>query len=186
MKFDISDNNTIKEFAQIALSEKLYVEGFNLKVVLNKIIKLKTTNYFKNSKIIFLRDEKNEILGMSAFFEREYISIQTFVKKENRNKGYGKILVSQLISVLSEKVKSKISFGLGDPNSIFFLLNMVESGMIDIELIRDEGQKNMLMTLKNYIICKKNKIDREIFFPRLKDLFTKEDFVEVQKFLKKI
>lgn len=179
-----SSEKDIKSFARQILSENLYIEGFDLKKAMNKILKLKNEK-LKSSFIIIMKKE-DEYIGVSTFLMTEYVPIHTFIKKEHRNKGYGKQLINEVIKNVPEKFKARISFGLGEIDSLFFFYNMIENKKITIEDIKDDHQKTQLNVLKTYLFCLKNNLDTKIFTPNFEKLFSEDEIVEINKFFRKL
>lgn len=181
MNIEMSDNENIKIFARKALCENLFIEGFDLKKALNKILKSQSEK-LKTSFIIFLKNGE-EYIGISTFLMTEYVPIHTFIKKEYRNKGYGKFLINEIVKKVPNKFKARISFGLGEIDSLFFFYNMIERGDISIEDIKDDGQKTQINVLKTYIFCKKNNLDTKIFTPNLFKIFSEEELNIINKYI---
>lgn len=181
MNIEMSDNENIKNFAQKALCENLFIEGFDLKKALNKILKSQSEK-LKTSFIILLKNGE-EYIGISTFLMTEYVPIHTFIKKEYRNKGYGKFLINEIVKNVPNKFKARISFGLGEIDSLFFFYNMIERGDISVENIKDDGQKTQINVLKTYIFCKKNNLDTKIFTPNLFKIFSEEEINSINKYI---
>ena len=126
--FIISESNdfNIQKMIDIALNEKLYIEGFDLYKVLNNLKSFKD----ESLKINLLYINKTPS-GIALYTMYEPYNLQVFVKEHIRRNGYGKILVESLIKRLNNKEKLSIKVGIGIEESYEFWGNLVEKELLN-------------------------------------------------------
>lgn len=157
--FIISESNdfNVQKMIDIALSEKLYVEGFDLYKVLQNLKSFKDESLKINLFYI-----NNIPVGIALYTIYESYNLQIFIKENNRGKGYGKTLVKSLIHRLDYKEKLSLRVGIGVEESYDFWESLVNKDIIskkavsfyNIIKIRKEAKKNQEEFLKeNNVEC---------------------------------
>lgn len=122
----------IKKIANLALRKELYVSWeWCLYGLLSAVEACCKED--RNTHIIVLKKGKKEI-GLIFYSQSKYkidgIDTQIFVKEKYRRKGYGKLLVEKLKTVLPEKQFKKIRVSSGLKESMYFWNKMRREDVI--------------------------------------------------------
>lgn len=175
MYFIKSDIYSIKNLALTALTEKLYIEGFQLKNALEKIL-LVSPDKLKTTFIILAKEhEHGEIIGISTFLMTEYCTIQTFVKEKYRGRGYGFELIRTVIDNVPQKFKNRIRLAEGDSASFLLFRRLFLEGVISESAFIEERTKNKLNILDVYLFCKKHNLDTHRYAPGWETCFSENE-----------
>lgn len=122
----------IQKIANLALKKELYVSWeWCLYGLLSAIES--SSKEDKNTHIIIIKKGKKEI-GLIFYSQSKYkmdgVDTQIFVKEKYRRKGYGKLLVEKLKTVLPEKKFKKIRVSSGLKESKYFWNKMRREDVI--------------------------------------------------------
>lgn len=134
--------------AQIALTNKLFVPNFSLKESLRCFIyqgSLRKTAY-ANYKIKVLADGE-EFIGVAVYDPTDTYTVQAYVKPTYRKKGYGSLLVNEVVKDLSV---DEIKVGKGIKGSLSFWGKVVKEDCLGKWLpdLNEERYKEMKKSLK--------------------------------------
>lgn len=180
-----SEDYNIKDFAFYALQNKLYVDGFQLRKSLEKIIISKESK-LKDSFIVLIKDPlNNQFIGISTFLLTEHCTIQTFVKKEHRGKHYGTLLIKEVINNVPNKLKYRMKLSSGETQSLLLFRNLLNENIIDYDFFIDNDVKNKLKSLDTYLFCKKYSLNVELYIPGINKIFSDRDLEFINKLYKK-
>lgn len=175
MILEKSDASTIKNFAQIALDNQLYVEGWGLKRALQKVLK-SSDNKLENSFIILGKTKSdNEIVGVSTFLKHEYCNLQTFIKNEYRGKKYGSLLIQEVIRSVPDNLKKDIKIVEGDFCSFLLFRNLFLKGVISESNFIENQTLTKIDVLNTYLFCIEKSLDINKYVPSWKNLFYLEE-----------
>jgi len=180
-----SESHNIKDFAFSALKNKLYVEGFQLRKSLEKIITSKESK-LKDSFILLMKNPlNNEFIGISTFLLTEHCTIQTFVKKEHRGKHYGTLLIKEVINNVPEHLKYRMKLSSGETQSLLLFRNLLNDNIIDYDFFINNDVKNKLKCLDTYLFCKKYSLNTELYIPGINQIFNERDLEFINQLYKK-
>lgn len=143
IEFLISTPENYKDFARIALENNLYVpiETYALKKKLEDIQKTKrkteknkrifeSFQKNENSSFIILLKKDEKYIGICAFFLNEKCTIQTFIKEDERRKGYAFQMAKLVMEHVPDDLKSEIVFLKGELQSLFFFSKLINENLI--------------------------------------------------------
>lgn len=102
-----SKNQDIKKLSQICLENELFQRGLSLETRYKNIL-----NSMNNDTIEIVILKENDIpVGVCYYDKLEKlipVTLQVFVKKEHRKKGYGYQVVKEMVSIIDDKDSIKI------------------------------------------------------------------------------
>lgn len=102
-----SKNHDLNQLSQICLENELFQKGLSLEPRYRNILENKNNN---TVKIVILKE--NDIpVGVCYYDKLEKlvpVTLQVFVKKEYRKKGYGYHVVKEMVSIIDDKNSIKI------------------------------------------------------------------------------
>lgn len=122
----------IQKIANLALRKELYVSwDWCLYSILSAIEVSKKED--KNTSIIIIKEGRKEV-GVIFYSQSQYkidgIDTQIFVKEKYRRKGYGKLLIEKLKTVLTERQFKKMKVSSGLKESVYFWNKMIIEDVI--------------------------------------------------------
>lgn len=180
-----SEIHNIKDFAFYALQNKLYVDGFQLRKSLEKIIVSKDSK-LKDSFIFLMKNPVNsQFIGISTFLLTQHCTIQTFVKKEYRGNHYGTLLIKEVINNVPDKLKYRMKLSSGETQSLLLFRNLLNDNIIDYDFFIDNDVKNKLESLDTYLFCKKHSLNIELYIPGINQIFNERDLKFINQLYKK-
>lgn len=102
-----SEKIELKKLAKICLGNELFQRGLSLEPRYRDILENKNNNTIK---IVILK-ENNIPVGACYYNKLEKlvpVTLQVFVNKQYRRKGYGYLLIKEMVSIIEEKDSIKI------------------------------------------------------------------------------
>lgn len=123
-----SKNQDLKKLSQICLENELFKRGLSLETRYKNIL-----NSMNNDtiEIVILKD--NDIpVGVCYYDKLEKlipVTLQVFVKKEHRKKGYGSLVVKEMVNLIENKDSIKIVANYN------FCSKLVKNNILDEEAI---------------------------------------------------
>lgn len=136
----------ILNLANIAVKNKLFIQGFSLRESLRCFIyqhQIRKSAY-KNYKIKILADD-NVPFGIAVFDPTDLYTLQTFIKPAYRRQGHGKTLVSE---IMKEIPHEEIKVGKGIKGSLLFWDKMVKEECLG-KWVGDLKEEKYLIEKKN-------------------------------------
>ena len=118
----------INQLAKICLENELFQKGLSLEPRYRNILENKNNN---TVKIVILK-ENNIPVGVCYYDKLEKlipVTLQVFVKKEHRKKGYGSLVVKEMVNLIENKDSIKIVANYN------FCSKLVKNNILDEEAI---------------------------------------------------
>lgn len=118
----------INQLAKICLENELFQKGLSLEPRYRNILENKNNN---TVKIVILK-ENNIPVGVCYYDKLEKlipVTLQVFVKKEHRKKGYGSLVVKEMVNLIENKDSIKIVANYN------FCSKLVKDNILDEEAI---------------------------------------------------
>lgn len=162
-----SKQHNIFEFAQIALSNALYIDGYCLKGCLEDVLNHSYT--LSSDDQICLLKHDNEYVGCCVFLSNNNVPIQIYIKPKDRGRNFSLLLIENVLNALSEKSKNRILLSHGEFKSFFFFHKLIKQGIIEYSHLNISDQRTVML-IDLILFSDRNKLS-----PSVNDLYIMKD-----------